>query len=112
MEPNLNLTEPLFEKAVDYGKTSLELIRLKSLDKVADVSSTLFSRTLLVIAASFFLLLINIAVALWVGELLGKSYYGFFIVAGFYALTAIILMLIHPTIKKGMANSIISQLFN
>ena len=112
MEPNLNLTEPLFEKAVDYGKTSLELIRLKSLDKVADVSSTLFSRTLLVIAASFFLLLINIAVALWVGELLGKSYYGFFIVAAFYALTAIILMLIHPTIKKGMANSIISQLFN
>lgn len=112
MESNINLTEPLFEKAVDYSKTSFELLKLKALDKVADVSSTLISRSLFILAISFFVFLVNIAIALWLGEVLGKNYYGFLIVASFYALVAVILLITHPGIKKSTANSITRQLFN
>jgi hypothetical protein len=62
--------------------------------------------------AAFFAFTINIAVALWIGDLLGAAYYGFFIVAGFYALVAIILLIMHPSIKKSVNNNIIKQLFN
>jgi hypothetical protein len=112
MDTNANLIDPLLEKAEAYGKTSFELLKMKALAKTADVTSTLFSRSLFILLVSFFAFTINIAVALWIGDLLGKAYYGFFIVAGFYALAAIILLIVHPAIKTRVNNTIIRQLFN
>jgi hypothetical protein len=112
MDTQKNLIDPLFEKAESYGKISFELLRLKALDKTADVSSTLLSRLLFILLAAVFAFTINIAVALWIGDLLGKAYYGFFIVAGFYALAAIIILIAHPSIKNRVNNNIIKQLFN
>jgi len=37
MEDNTKLLESLFEKATDYGKTSLELVKLKTVEKTTDV---------------------------------------------------------------------------
>ena len=112
MEANTNFIEPLLEKAEAYTATSFKLIQLKALDKTAGVTSALLSRSLLTIIISFFALTINIAVALWLGELLGKVYYGFLVVAACYALTAVILLVIQPLIKKSINNAIIKQLFN
>jgi hypothetical protein len=112
MEVNSNLIDPLLEKAAAYSKTSFELLKLKALDKTADVSATLFSRTLAGLVISFFAFTLNIAIALWLGDLLGKTYYGFLIVAGCYAFAGIVLLIIHPFIKARVNNSIIKQLFN
>ena len=54
METKLNLIEPLLERAEVYGKTSFELLKLKSLDKTADLASTLVSRSLFTLIVSFF----------------------------------------------------------
>jgi hypothetical protein len=112
METKTSLFDPLIEKAEIYSKTSFELIRLKALDKTADVSSTLISRSLLVLIISFFAFSLNIAIALWLGDMLGKAYYGFLIVASCYALAGITLLVIHPFIKARVNNAIIKQLFN
>jgi hypothetical protein len=112
MHTKPTMIEPLIERVEEYSKTSFELIKLKSLAKTAEVTSTLISRSLLVIVLSFFALTLNIAIALWLGDLLGKSYYGFLIISSFYALIAIILFLIHPMIKGRISNSIISQMLN
>ena len=112
MDSQTNLIEPLLEKAETYSKTSFELLRLKALAKTADVTSTLFSRSLFILLVSFFAFTINIAVALWLGDVLGKNYYGFLIVAGFYALASIILLIVHPSIKTRVNNTIIRQLFD
>lgn len=112
MEPKTNFIEPLLEKTEAYAKTSLELLKLKALDKTADVAANLISRSLLIIVISFFAFTLNIAVALWLGDVLGKAYYGFLIVAACYALVAVILMVIHPSIKNKANNAIIRQLFN
>ena len=112
MDPQKNLIDPLLEKVESYGKTSFELMKLKALAKTADVSSTLFSRSLFILFVSFFAFTINIAVALWIGDLLGKTYYGFLIVSAFYALASIILLIVHPSIKTRINNTIIKQLFN
>ena len=112
MDPQKNLIDPLLEKVETYTKTSFELMKLKALAKTADVTSTLFSRSLFILLVSFFAFTINIAVALWIGDLLGKNYYGFLIVAGFYAIASIILLMVHPAIKTRVNNNIIKQLFN
>ncbi len=112
MESETNLIEPLLEKAEAYGKTSFELLRLKALAKTADVTASLFSRALFILLAAFFAFTVNIAIALWIGDALGKAYYGFFIVAGFYALVSVIMLIVHPSIKKTVNNNIIKQLFN
>jgi hypothetical protein len=112
METKVNLIEPLLERAETYGKTSFELIKLKSLDKTADLASTLASRSMFTLVVSFFAFTINIAVALWLGDLLGKTYYGFLIVACCYALAGIVLLIIHPFIKSRVNNAVIRQLYN
>jgi hypothetical protein len=104
------LIESLIEKGEQYGKTTIELLKLKTLDKSADVVSTLISWTIVIVFAVLFFLILNIGIALWIGELLGKSYYGFFAVAGFYALLAIVFGIFrNQLVKRPVNNSIVTQ---
>ena len=112
METNLSLIEPLLDRAEQYSKTSIELIKLRLVDKTAELSSTLLSRLLFVLAIAFFTLAINIAIALWLGDLFGKNYFGFLIVALFYGIAGIILWYAHPRIKASVNDSIIVQMLN
>jgi hypothetical protein len=112
MEPTISLIEPLLERAELYTKTSIELLKLKSIHKTADITSTLISRLLLTIVLSLFILTLNIGIALWIGDLLEKAYFGFLVVAAFYALIGIVLFFIHPIIKSRLNNSIITQILN
>jgi hypothetical protein len=46
-------------------------------------------------------LFLNLGVALWLGEILGKQFYGFFVVAGFYIVLGLILhFFLHDWVKK------------
>ncbi len=112
METIENLIEPLLERVENYGKTSFELLKLKSLDKTADVASTLISRSLLVIVISLFAITLDIAIGFWLGDWLGKNYYGFLIVASLNGLIGIILFFLHPVIKARVKNLIIKKLLN
>ncbi|HLN72468.1 MAG: hypothetical protein ACM3O8_10690 [Methylococcaceae bacterium] len=110
MEQQENLFESLIEKGEQYGKTTLELIKLKTLDKSADVTSTLASWIIVIVLIVLFFFILNIGIALWIGELLGKEYLGFFVVAGFYGLLALVFGVFREKlIKKPVNNSIISQ---
>ncbi len=112
MEAPTNLIEPLLERCKDYGKTSLELIKLTSIDKSAHVLSALISRLFFVITLSISLMALNIAIALWLGDLIGKNYDGFLIVAGFYAMAGVILYFMQPSIKTRMNDWLIRLLIN
>ena len=112
MDTKSTILEPLLDRAEDYCKTSVEIIRLKTLDKTAALTSTLVSRSLFALFIGFFALLINIAIALWLGDLMGKVYYGFLVGAGCYALAGIILLIIHPFVKTRVHNAVIRELLN
>jgi hypothetical protein len=91
MEDKNNLLDSLLESATDYGLTSFELIKLKALDKSTDIVSSLIPYSVFILLISSFLLFLNLGIAFWLGELLGKLYYGFFLVAGFYILAGLII---------------------
>lgn len=90
MENQSNI-ESLFSKASDYLETRVELFRLKTIDKTSEVVSSVASKAVLMLFATFFMLLLSMGTAFWLGDLLGKTFYGFFIVAGFYLLTGFLI---------------------
>lgn len=113
MEEKINFIEPLIQRAEEYGKTTYQLIRLKAIDKTTDVVSTFISKGIILYTLSMFIIIANIGAALWLGELLGKIYYGFLCVAGFYGIVGIMLCLfMYKSIKERVSNSIITQLLN
>src|SRR3954471_24841899 len=113
METPVSLVEDLFERGEAFSKTSLELVKLKGLETTTVVVTTLIWRFSVILTLSLFALVVNIGIALWLGEVLGKSYYGFFVVAGFYLLTGLVLhFFLHTWIKKPLSDLIITQALN
>ena len=105
MEEKINFIDPLVEKAEQYGKTSYELLKLKTVEKTADIVSTSVSRGAVVLFLSMFTVIVNIGIALWLGDILGKTYYGFFCVAGFYGIIGgVLYFFMHNWIKKRVSN--------
>jgi hypothetical protein len=100
----------LFERTEHFTRTSAELYRLKTIDKSADIISTLMAQLAVVVSVVLFFLIINIGIALWLGELIGRTYYGFFIIAGFYAVTGVVLYFAGSKwIKKPLQDAIITE---
>ncbi len=113
MEPNLLQIEPLLERAEKYGKTSIELIKLKAIHKSAHLVGNLMFSTLLFIIAALFVILITIGASLWLGDVLGKVYYGFFAVSVVYLIAGLIVYLfMRTTIQNRITNSIIYNSLN
>jgi hypothetical protein len=114
MEEKFKYIDSLLSSAETYGKTSVELVKLKTVDKVADGTSSLVAWTAVVIALILFFITLNFGLAYLIGDLLGqKTYIGFFIVAGFYGLAGLILFIFKDKwIKKPLNNSLINQMLN
>lgn len=111
MDSNATPIGKLVEKAEEFSKTTIELFKLNAIDKSADVVSSLVSRLVILMVVALLIITISIGIALWVGEVLGKSYYGFFVVGGMYTILALLLHSFrHQWIKKPVNNSIISQI--
>jgi len=98
MESNTTPIESLFQRAEDYGKTTLTLLKLNAVDKSADVFSYLVIKLALFLVVVLFLFTLSIGISLWVGELLGKSYYGFFTVTASYLLIGLIVYIFKATL--------------
>jgi hypothetical protein len=112
MEENLKLLEALLEKAAEYGKSSYELAKLKAIDKTSDVVSSFIPNYIVLIIIGSILLFLNLGLALWLGEILGKIYYGFFIVAAFYIIIGVVIhFFLHKWIKQLVCNYFIKQIF-
>lgn len=111
MEENATLFGALLEKIENYSKTSIDLIKLKAIDQLSKVLSNAVFGIIIGLLALIFLLFLNLAVAFWLNELLGKTYTGFFIVAGFYFLLMLLLIIFkEQLVKTPLVSSIISKL--
>jgi len=60
---------------------------------------------------ALFVFILSIGLALWIGEILGKTYFGFFVVGGGYAVIAIVLSFFrHQWLKFPISDAIITQI--
>lgn len=111
MEEQPTLIESLLERVEAYTKSNVDLLKLKAIDKSADVYSSLVSKLVLIIVIIIAITLVNIGLSMWIGGLIGKPYLGFFIVAAFYVLVAIIVHFGRESlIKTPVSNSFIEKM--
>lgn len=101
----------LIDKSKDYLETKIELTKLKTIDKSADVLSTVVVMVSMIFFLSLFVLFVSIALALMIGKMLGDIYYGFFIMGGFYAIILLMIYLKREKwIKTPIANGLINKM--
>ena len=111
MEENTKLLESLLERATEYGKTSFELVKLKTIDKTTDVVSSMVPHSVVFVLIASFLIFLNLGIAFWLGEILGRIFYGFFVVAAFYVLAGVVIhFLMHNWIKNLVGNYLIKRM--
>ena len=110
METQVNPVEKLFAGIENYSKTTYELSKLKLLETTANTVTALIPRLSVVIMLLLCLLVVSLGFAFYLGEILGKNYYGFFIIAAFYLVAGLILhFFLHGWIKKPVTDLIIRQ---
>jgi len=110
-DDNAKLIESLLERVTYYGKTTYELVKLKALDKTTDAVSSFIPHSFVLALIAIFMLFANLGLALYLGEIFGKVFYGFLVVAAFYGIMGMIIhFFMHKWIKKLVSNYIIKQL--
>jgi hypothetical protein len=106
-----NNVEVLIEKAGDYLETRFDLLKLRAADRSADIISSFASKLIVLLVMSVFFIILNIGIAIYVGELTGKLYYGFFIVAGFYFIAGLIFyQMRHRWLKNPFADKLVQKM--
>lgn len=108
MEHRTTTLDILLEKIEAYGKTSFELYKCQAVDATAGIVSSLIAKMVIIGTIVLALFMLNIGAALWIGDLLHETYYGFFAVAGFYLVLGIVFYLLrNELIKTPISNRII-----
>lgn len=110
MEENTKMIETLLETAKAYGKSSLDLAKLKALDKTSLIGSSIASRMIAMLLAGLCILFCGFGAALWLNDVLESSFTGFFIVAALPGLLAIIVFFfLHQPIIEALRDYMIKK---
>jgi hypothetical protein len=110
-KPTLILIESLFTQTKDYVDNRLELFKLKFIDKASGIASSVASGITLFVVFFIFFVILNIGIALAIGDLVGRSYLGFLIWAGFYLIVGLVVFFKREKIFKGPISGIIIRKF-
>lgn len=113
MNNHINVFEDLLSKTADYLETKGELLKLKAVDKGSGIASSFVSGLVIGIVCFVVLIMLSIGASIWLGTMLGNLYLGFFVIAGFYLLILLILLLgRHSLLIKPVANLFVKKLLN
>jgi hypothetical protein len=111
MESSENVMNSLWDASEEYGKTTYELTKLKLLEGVTTKLTSLFSNLIAILAAWMFIIILNIGIALLLCYLLDSMHIGFFIVAAFYLILAVIIhYFLHNWIKESLYAYLVDQI--
>lgn len=113
MDDNVKLIESLLENTFKYGIAEIELLKLKTLNKTTDVVSGMIPHAIVFFVLVLFLFFLNFGLAFWLGEIIGNNFYGFFVIAAFYAIVGLVMhFFMHKWIKRKIGNYLVKQMFN
>ncbi|MDX9928225.1 MAG: phage holin family protein [Bacteroidales bacterium] len=99
--------QTILESSEEYGRDTLDLIRLKAVDKGSKAISSFVLILVFVLILSIFFIMATIGLALWLGEIMGRTCYGFFAVGGFFGITGVIIYFVMGKWLKRVITDII-----
>jgi len=89
--PTSALIESLFNQSKEYASNRLDLLKLKSIDKTSSVASAVITGVVLFVVFFIFFVVLNIGIALLIGDLLDRAWLGFLILAAVYAIVGFVI---------------------
>lgn len=101
----------VFEKVENLTKTSVELYKLKLIDKSSELLSGLFVNLIIFLTMLFFIAFINIALAFLIGNWIGNYGLGFLIISSFYVILAGLLYAFRKTISERVIENKLLSIF-
>lgn len=93
----------------EYASKRIDLLKMEAAEKSSLTAGMFTVFAIAIVAGLFFILLLNIGIALLIGKFIGNYGYGLLIVSGFYLLVLIIVLLARHSIVNGVANKIIKS---
>ncbi len=112
MNEDSTLIDSLFKRVTEFSVTYIELLKLKAISRVTAIASTVFPDIIVSALILIFLVFVNLGLAFWLGEVLGRMYFGFLVVAAFYLLLGLIFhIFMRGWLKKVAANYFIKRIF-
>ena len=111
MENQSTPVESLIDRVKSYVETRIDLLRLKAIDKSSSFLSLLISMIVVILVSFIAVMMMSVGLALLLGDWLGKSYYGFFIVGLIYLITGLVLYSMKDKLLRSpIANAMIKNL--
>lgn len=84
MTNNAISIEPLLKSIEEYTATNIQLYKLYLVDFIANFFAEIYTKLIVMALLASCILFFSIGISLWIGDLLGKNYYGFLFVSGLY----------------------------
>jgi hypothetical protein len=110
MENSAATIEKLFGRIEQYSKTSFELYKYSAIYETAALFSSLAVKLIVTLIAFTVALLFTVALAMWIGDILENTAYGFLIMGMFYILLGILLFRFRKSwIKTPISNFVIKS---
>jgi ABC-type phosphate transport system permease subunit len=95
-----------------YLNTNCELIKLQATEKSASIGSVIISKILIGVVAVLFVLFISLGFGFYLSAYFGNNYIGFAIVAGFYFVLGLVLVIARKgLIERPIRDKIIRKVF-
>lgn len=91
--PDFEKIEQLTEDVKDFAITNYEIVKLEATERASTFGSGLMSGVIIGMVGFMFLLVLSLGIGFFISELLGNSYIGFMLLAGFYLLVGLVLYL-------------------
>ena len=90
-QPTFTLIESLFGKSKEYVENRIDFYKMKVVDKSASIISSIVAGVALFLVFFIFFVLFNIGLGLLIGDLVGRSWAGFLILAAVYAIAGLVI---------------------
>ena len=113
MENQPTNVEELFEKLKDYGETRIDLLKLKTVNKVSGFLSNLITSIFLIVLLFMVITFLFIGLALLLGTWLGHAYWGFLIMSALFIIIGLVLYSARDKVlRTPISNSLIKSLID
>jgi hypothetical protein len=108
---SIDSIKTLIDKSKDYLETKIELTKLKTIDRSADVLASAVVLFSVIFFGFLFVLFIGLASALFLGRLLGAYHYGFLIIGGLFGIILLVIFVQRDKwIKTPITNGLINKM--
>ncbi|MFP3595534.1 phage holin family protein [Chryseobacterium sp. SIMBA_029] len=100
----------MIETIKEYASKRIDLLKIEATEKSSLSAGLITYFIVLLVAFAFFIILFNFGIAFLIGKALDNTSYGFLIVAGFYFLIMVFVIVFKNKIVNSVADQVIKFL--